>query len=112
MTAQEVFDQVATHLLTQGAKSTRLSICMYRGAAGRQCAVGCMIPDEEYEERMEGKTIIMLVGNGRLTHLKPHLRLLATLQSIHDNMAPVDWQDELAIVAPLFGLTFTPPEAT
>ena len=48
---QEVFDRVASHLLTQSARSLLPdgSGCAYRGANGRMCAVGCLIADYEYE---------------------------------------------------------------
>lgn len=70
MDRQAIFDRVATHLLTQMVKSTRDHIpedpldtdtytdnrCMYRGANGTSCAIGCLIPDDKYEARFEGLT--------------------------------------------------------
>jgi hypothetical protein len=46
-TAQEVFDQVATHLLTQRQRSTTKGNCAYRGDDGLKCAAGCLLgPDD------------------------------------------------------------------
>ncbi len=60
MDRQAIFDRVATHLLTQMVKSMKDpdmdNRCMYRGANGTSCAVGCLIPDDRYEERFEGLT--------------------------------------------------------
>lgn len=47
---QQVFDQIAEHLLSQSKKARNPSttICEYQSSDGCQCAVGCLIPDEEY----------------------------------------------------------------
>ena len=64
-TAQEVFDQVAKHLLTQMKKSVAKraaesasdskDYCMYRGFDGTKCAAGCLISDDEYKPEFEQK---------------------------------------------------------
>ena len=53
-TAQEVFDQVATHLLTQNERSLDGASCSYRNCDGLKCAAGCLISDDEYDNQMEG----------------------------------------------------------
>lgn len=56
MTAQEVFDAVATHLLTQNARSVTEDspgTCLYRGPEGRKCAIGALIPDSLYRPEIE-----------------------------------------------------------
>ena len=56
-TAQEVFDQVAEHMLTQYELSMLNDTCVYRGYSGLKCAAGCLIGDDEYNnELMEGFT--------------------------------------------------------
>ena len=66
MTNQEIFDKVSAHLLAQNAKSLAFidsyqgQACAYRGAEGRMCAAGCLIPDNRYYSGMEGKTVFML----------------------------------------------------
>lgn len=55
MTNQEIFDKVATHLLSQGKRSALGGVgCAYRGDGGLQCAIGCLIPDELYRYELEG----------------------------------------------------------
>ena len=54
MTKQEVFDKVATHLLTQNKRSLEDTSCVYRAKDGSMCAAGCLIPDEEYTPALEG----------------------------------------------------------
>ena len=70
---QELFDKIATHLLTQGARSENsLGKCLYRGEFGRKCAVGCLISDEEYEQfAVSGGTINLRpqVARRGFTHL-------------------------------------------
>ena len=54
-TAQEVFDQVSSHLLTQMKKSINPknpSLCVYHADSGLKCAAGCLISDDEYTPRM------------------------------------------------------------
>ena len=61
-TAQEVFDTVSQHLLTQNAESLSDSgMCVYRSPEGFSCAAGCLIPPEDYRVEFEGFTWIDLV---------------------------------------------------
>jgi len=50
MNNQEFFNTVVTKLIEQGRPSinTYGSGCAYRGAEGTKCAIGILIPDEEY----------------------------------------------------------------
>ena len=56
-TAQQVFDQVKTHMMAQYAKSVgqNSDVCLYRGPDGLKCAAGCLISDEEAETIPEMK---------------------------------------------------------
>ena len=61
MTPQEVFDTVVAALVKQGRKSLAENgdpsiskDCRYRGDDGLKCAIGHLIPDDEYAEWMEG----------------------------------------------------------
>lgn len=119
-TAQEIFDKVATHLLKQQAKSRRLDaedgnlFCAYRGqgeSQGLSCAVGCLIPDEEYKTDMEGENIDSLMASGLLsaqlvTEFTHHHDLLVDLQRLHDNADVDDWKKSLERVALNYRLTF------
>lgn len=90
-TEQEVFDQVATHLLRQGDKATdRTGYCVYRGSNNTACAAGCLIADDEYDEQMETHGWHSLVRRGRVP--KEHEDFISKLQRIHDYKDTADWK--------------------
>jgi len=105
MSAQQVFDHVAEHLLTQGVKSIDIEdegeepICLYR-AENLACAVGCLIPNSLYVPEMEKKNVAtLLVIFSCLKYLQPHEKLLFALQSIHDNKRSYSWSEALKELA-------------
>lgn len=111
MTPQEIFDKVATHLLTQNAKSKdpKGPTCLYRGPEGRTCAIGHLIPDEVYAKGMEGSAFsnLMEVWVMRLPVWFPANRqLLSALQRCHDSLDVDHWRSRLAEIADDFGLEF------
>jgi hypothetical protein len=104
-TAQEVFDQVATHLLTQNTKSNDDSQeCLYRHN-GLSCAAGCLISDDEYEQYelanfdVGGKPSSWpnVVTQKDLTDT--HWQLITRLQLVHDCHEPDQWETTLRQVA-------------
>ena len=100
-TAQEVFDQVAAHLLTQGQKSEgRDENCLYRGPDGLKCAAGCLIADDEYDNEMEGRAWSVTVG-----FPPAHSELIRALQFIHDGWPCEEWPTKIKGVASNFGLS-------
>lgn len=109
MTDQEAFDTVTHHLLTQMEKSMLLGRCRYRGRAGLKCAVGCLIPDEDYSPMLEGKDIPTLQSL-ELFPMSLHglkLELLVDLQLIHDGCEPEKWHGRLSEIAGKHGLNAT-----
>lgn len=48
------FSRPGAKLAIDGETSVFGNKCMYRTADGHKCAVGCLIPDEEYTCHMEG----------------------------------------------------------
>lgn len=108
-TAQAVFDQVATHLLTQMVPcryvdaGADISSCKYRNE-GLMCAAGCLIADAEYDsEMMEGKNWTEVVRS----NLAPetHDVLITRLQVVHDSHPPQSWRKELIRAADQFQLS-------
>lgn len=115
MNHQDLFDKVADHLLTQGARSINLIDvsgdmgCAYRGEDGLKCAIGALIPDEFYSRHIEGKGVgsfavkeVLLrcgVGTDRST-----LDLLKALQDMHDKEDPFCWRKSLIYLADSFNL--------
>lgn len=94
-TMQETFDTVAIHLLTQNAKSLCIGtdglteICAYRGHNNCKCAAGKLIPDEKYNEELEGNTVTHSTVIGLFTNYD--LSLVHQLQYIHDNYNVDAW---------------------
>jgi hypothetical protein len=122
--AQEVFDIVSRHLLTQDSKSFDDNDSpRYFGYWGKKCAIGCLIPPEHYDPKIEGYGVCLTrfhrvdtverilatalfksgvdVGNPYI------LDLLIDLQECHD-IAPTDrWYCELDAIARRHGLAFS-----
>jgi hypothetical protein len=99
-TAQEVFDQVAKHLLTQNKACyghLTVGICAYRNDEGLKCAAGCLIADDEYKANWEQLGWISLVNDGVVP--AEHSTLIRELQIIHDESNPDRWRDLLAELA-------------
>ncbi len=110
-TAQEVFDQVATHLLKQNKQSVYLrgdsSICGYRGTGNTKCAAGCLISDAEYSVKFEGVNWPRLIQKGFAP--KEHSSLIHALQNVHDASPVEDWEEMLQDVAKTHNLIFKEP---
>lgn len=104
-TAQEVYNQIARHLLTQNEKALdeNRCTCAYRGPSGLKCAGGCFISDDEYTHDMEGRT---WDGLANLTHYLPseHSNLISEGQDIHDDYPPHQWPELLTSLAREFHL--------
>lgn len=93
MTAQEIFDKVANHLLTQNQKSyERGRGGLYR-FNGLKCAAGCLIPDDLYTLNMEGTRVCGLSFFHE--NFKNEIWMIRRLQSVHDNLEPKNWKSEL-----------------
>ena len=108
-TAQEVFDQVAEHLLTQNKQAVvnkkalvKNTACRYRvldglGKTVLKCAGGCLIGNTEYNPEFEGYSWPHLVAEYNLP--ETHNNLINSLQRVHDRFAPFDWPFALKEVA-------------
>ncbi|AGR47830.1 hypothetical protein SmphiM12_198 [Sinorhizobium phage phiM12] len=89
MTRQEIFNTVWKGLESQGwnvsmtAESNHHTTCAYRGANGRKCAAGWLIPDDEYEPSMEGMMVLETDYFGN-KFSPTTLEFIADLQDIHD----------------------------
>ena len=115
-TAQQVFNQVKEHLLTQNKKSLnpKTEICLYRyniGLSCLSCAGGCLIADNEYNVRMDKKGKKMgtdwdsLIKRG-LVPTTSHNQLISSLQRVHDAYKPEEWESKLKLVAELYNLNY------
>ena len=85
MTAQEIYDKVLFALRRQGRASGFNSgsceeMCAYRSHDDCKCAVGHLIEDADYTDRMEGMRVASLIERfPKLNCLKEHVDLLTTL---------------------------------
>jgi len=104
-TEQEVFDQVAEHLLKQNAQSEHALGYAYRGEGGLKCAAGCLIADNEYSEEYENRGWAVLVRNIP-NFPKRHSGLIRGLQNIHDTRSPKHWPIYLQKLARKYKLTY------
>ena len=93
MDKQTIFDTVVNHLAAQGTQSmsggdpdtNREAGCAYRGDNGTKCAVGCLIPDDMYNPKMENATVVSLAQRKELpAELYEHVDMLSDLQYAHD----------------------------
>ena len=108
-TNQTAFDTVVKNLLKQNERSIQpdSNYCAYRGKNGLKCAIGWLIPDELYEERMEN--YIYLFYGGGFPKLKPFfdqvdILLLRALQDIHDRDEPKNWKEKFLKLAERYDL--------
>ena len=112
MTNQEAFDKVVAFLTKQNCRSMSVNglYCAYRGIGGMKCAVGCLIPDDEYDPKMDGlgsldiRSILKDFSIPSLNGIA--VDLLESLQRVHDNVSPEYWQGKFEEVAHKFGLVF------
>lgn len=120
-THQQVFDRIATHLLTQKGKSIDHETCVYRGVIksgpneGKVggCAIGGVLSDEhaEYLDRIgystfhegeEGEKILDALGLTGDDYRD--YALLSALQAVHDHASVGFWPTQLRSCASQFNL--------
>ena len=110
MTNQEAFTTVVLHLRKQGRRSTKPGgprstdayLCYYR-AGNLKCAVGALIPDEQYTPRMEGLPVRLVQRNWPvLKGISPSL--LSDLQITHDFSDPKEWENQFTFLAQAYEL--------
>ena len=109
---QTAFDTVVAHLRLQKKRSVKpeTNVCVYRGPDGTKCAVGALIPDDQFEPAKEANHV------SDLYETTPALQgidldLLCELQRVHDN--PGNWDksgftawDLLELTAARYDLIF------
>jgi hypothetical protein len=98
-TQQEVFDHIASGLLTQGKRSG----CLHKGPCGLKCAGGMVIDDDEYMPSMEEKNWRRLVELDLVP--SAHEKLITKLQAVHDSYEPPEWGAYLRRIALDSGLS-------
>lgn len=118
MSLQAIFDKTVNHLRKQNEKAAGHGhACQYRLVVdGRtlKCAVGIHIPDEEYNDTMEGHPVFDPASGGLMVEYleergfsRDAILLLNNLQRVHDAYRVEYWEDELKKVATDFKLIYT-----
>lgn len=107
MNNQEAFDKVLAHLRKQGRAAKQNRMCMYRAPDGCMCAVGCLIPDDEYYDGMEGMPFSKFIDKTPSLHVV-NTKLLGYMQSAHDTKLRYNgiksWEREMDRIAFIYGL--------
>lgn len=100
---QELFDRISKHLLKQNKRSTdHHGDCRYRGDYGLKCAVGAIISDKKYSEKIEGVNVYYEYVISCLPvryRGKSSIDFLNKLQKLHDRTAVHLWKDGLKEIA-------------
>lgn len=116
---QEIFTKVKNHLLTQNERSMNESElnCAYRGVGDLKCAAGVLIPDNDYDIRMEGCALITDGSRGGRVpvatkffidsgYTNSEIDLIKELQYVHDAYSVSSWEPHLKRIAENHGLNF------
>jgi hypothetical protein len=123
---QQEFDAVVEHLYKQGRPSKKLAGCFYRNDKGLSCAVGCRIPDNVYDPKMDApdygdSTLHELILNFEETlpvEIVAYKEMFAELQELHDTCKlnedgtfhDKSLYEELLYVSESFNLTLNIPQ--
>jgi hypothetical protein len=123
MTINETLFKIsADHLLKQNERSadvgsTDKTVCFYRGRNGLKCAIGVLVNDENYSPELEGYGIAfggiidpICATHGIDNREDIDLRMLFSLQNIHDNYEPREWRELLLAAAARFYYDWKPTE--
>lgn len=107
--AQEVFNQVATHLITQNEKAMEGTTCVYLTPKGLKCAAGCLLSKDDFESLTKAERTNPWHTLVKLGHVpRTHSRLIVDLQQIHDTFNPPKWNDLLRFLATQKGFEIPP----
>lgn len=118
LAAQTIFNRVVRHLNRQGKKSQHKigysDKCLYRGPNGLACAVGGILPDRLYCDKIEGAAVDGLFNPNNTRYNPPivkyfgekNKKLLFSLQSCHDSYEPFLWLVRLKEIGSQFQLVW------
>ena len=133
MELQDIFNKAHKHFASMTEPSMEAedgNQCAYRGTNGNKCVVGAFIPDELYDENLEGDALeiehdtnytlefgyndnrvteILAKAFGQKTLTNEQYILLANLQRTHDRNAE-DWNDGFQCNSEVSWYDFIKPE--
>jgi len=109
MTHQDAFTKMKNFLLAQNAKSeVKNEIenrCLYRGPNNTACAVGCLIPDDEYSPEFEAMSLVR-VQESVSTLRDLRFEFLFGAQRVHDAYPVSLWPEKLKALAESWNLKY------
>lgn len=90
MSNQEIFDEVVKGLESQSwiASIGENGYCQFRGLGGRKCAIGWLIPDDDYNKAFENLNgdIERLLKKLEQSYTIELLEFLWELRDLHDDL--------------------------
>lgn len=106
-TAQDIFDAVAKHLLSQKRKALcpytkwEENACRFRTTEGLACAVGCLLTDKEAQklDNTSGGISALIYSKTAPERIHRFSQLLTDLQRLHDTSWPEVWPSRLMEMA-------------
>lgn len=114
-TLQDAFNKAYLHLLKQNSTSMYVDEagimgCAYRGDAGNQCGIGCLIEDTEYSPSLEGRSaanpaVLRAIHSSGYPADYLSAVFYLTIQDMHDEVEPQKWPSCLSEIAHKAGLT-------
>jgi len=107
---QDIFDFVSRKIIEQGGPCVdEYASCYYRHD-GRKCAMGWLIPDNEYIPDMEQNNIDDILKIFYPNVEVPNIKFISELQAVHDRCAVYDfsktWPFSMKVVAINHGLNY------
>lgn len=126
LSKSEIFNKVFAHLSSQKrAAKNKSGICQYRTQNGKgknMCAVGCLIPEKNYDSNIEGNSIENIYNDPHLwksifkgtgiNRSNPNLYLLDSMQFMHDiilaHFGFKPWQESMLTYAKLHNIKVDP----
>lgn len=104
MNNQEAFNKMVRHLRSQKERSiAKDGVCLYRGSNGLKCAVGALIPDNEYTPEFEEVNAANVATKCPSLYGINH-SLLHDMQYLHDNTDVKEWENGFKDIAEDFDL--------
>jgi hypothetical protein len=111
MNKQQIFDKVYQGLASQNFRqsSSAGGRCLYRGPDGLKCAIGWLIPDDEYHESFEKLPIIGIAKQSQATckimESPVNFEFSNELQLAHDHIESQGIRQNLEFMARKHNLT-------
>lgn len=120
---QEIYNFIISFLREQGKRAIDVrGNCQYLTPAGNKCAIGCLFPEDFYDNGYEGLGLSDLILNEgsketfEAAGFGKHVNFLAQAQLFHDSsytwISPSTFDDAAKDLAKYFNLVYLPRDET